>query len=240
MKPYQKVSIQECGEALVAISLSKFAVVSPHPYQKLGAPYGQFSPYFLRQTVLYKLVQAQSYLQAQKNGWRLQIFDAYRPISVQQFMVDYTFERLAEAEGIDTKTMSDVERSRIQSQVLKFWAIPSLDPNMPPPHSTGAAIDLTLIDSNGLVVDMGSDIDEISPRSYPNHFANSTEPNAQQYHQNRQLLYDVMSAAGFSQHPHEWWHFSFGDQLWAYQTGNSAIARYGNAAAPAMMSCLID
>ena len=232
VKPYQKVSIQECGEALAAIPLAQFAVVSPHPYADLGAPYGQFSPYFLRQTVLEKLVQAQVYLQAQHSGWQLQIFDAYRPIPVQQFMVDYTFEQLAKSEGLDPKNISDLERSRLQTQVLKFWAPPSPSPNTPPPHSTGAAIDLTLTDETGTVVNMGSAIDEISPRSYPDHFAKSREPHQQTYHQNRQLLRDTMRSAGFYQHPNEWWHFSWGDQLWAYQKGDGAIAQYGNASIP--------
>lgn len=229
MKPHQKISIQECSEPLVAISLSEFAVVSPHPYVELGAPYGPFSPYFLRQTVADKLLQAQAHLQAQQPGWRLQIFDAYRPIAVQQFMVDYTFDQLAISEGLDPQNLDESERSRLQAQVLKFWAIPSFDPHTPPPHSTGAAIDLTLIDSNGAVANMGSEIDEISPRSYPHHFANSTQPEAYWYHQNRQTLSNAMSAAGFSQHPNEWWHFSWGDQLWAYQIGGNAIAQYGNA-----------
>ncbi len=229
MKPYQKVSIQECGEPLVAIPLAKFAVVSPHPYAALGAPYGQFSPYFLRQTVVEKLLQAQTHLQTQKLGWQLQIFDAYRPISVQQFMVDHTFAQLANAAGLNPQNLDESERSRLQAQVLKFWAAPSPNPHTPPPHSTGAAVDLTLIDSGGTVVNMGSDIDEISPRSYPDHFASDPNPNASQYYQNRQLLSNAMSAAGFSQHPNEWWHFSWGDQLWAYQKGGSAIAQYGNA-----------
>ena len=232
MKPYQQVPIQECGETLTAIPLEKFAVVSPHPYATLGAPYGQFSPYFLRQTVLEKLAQAQVHLQTQRPGWKLQIFDAFRPIPVQQFMVDYTFEQLAKSEGLDSKSLSESERSRLQAQVLQFWAVPSPNPNTPPPHSTGAAIDLTLVDDTGTVINMGSEIDEISPRSYPYHFANSLEPKAQTYHQNRQLLKSTMSAAGFRQHSNEWWHFSWGDQLWAYEKGGSAIAQYGQAPTP--------
>ena len=232
MKPYQKVSIQECGEALAAIPLTQFAVVSPHPYAKLGAPYGQFSPYFLRQTVLEKLMQAQAHLQTQRPGWQLQIFDAYRPIPVQQFMVDYTFEQLAKSEGWESANLNEQARAHLQAQVLKFWAIPSPNPDTPPPHSTGAAIDLTLIDKTGTVINMGSDIDEISPRSYPAHFADSAEPSGQTYHQNRQLLSDVMQSADFRQHPNEWWHFSWGDQLWAYQKGDGAIAQYGNASIP--------
>jgi zinc D-Ala-D-Ala dipeptidase len=231
MKPYQQVPIEECGEALVAIPLEHFAVVSPHPYAELGAPYGSFSPYFLRQGVLAQLLQAQAHLQRHHPGWQLQIFDAYRPIPVQQFMVDYAFEQLARAEGLEVTQLSDEMRSHLQAKVTEFWAVPSHNPNQPPPHSTGAAVDLTLVNSQGEAVDMGSAIDEISPRSYPNHFAEHIDATAQQYHHHRSLLHSAMSAAGFRQHPNEWWHFSLGDQLWAWQVGNGTVAKYGNAQA---------
>ena len=230
MKPYQKVPICDCGEALVPIPLSQFAVTMPHAYEALGAPYGDRSPYFLREGVLKKLLQAQAHLQAQHPGWQIQIFDAYRPIAVQQFMVDYSFAELAEAEGVSLDDMSEAVRSRLQSEVTQFWAVPSQNPETPPPHSTGSAIDVTLSDAAGKTVDMGSPIDEISPRSYPQHFANSNDPGAQNAHQNRSLLTAVMVSAGFRQHPNEWWHFSTGDQLWAWQVGEDAIAKYGNAA----------
>ncbi len=229
MKPYQKIPIEECGEALVAIPLEQFAVVTPHPYVELGAPYGSFSPYFLRQGVVEKLLQAQAHLQKQRPGWRLQIFDAYRPISVQQFMVDYTFEKLVQAEGLKVAKLDSEMRSHFQSKVIEFWAVPSLAPNMPPPHSTGAAVDLTLVNAAGKSINMGSAIDEISPRSYPNHFTASKTPQMQQYHLHRSLLTHAMSAVGFRQHPNEWWHFSVGDQLWAWQVGNGTVAIYGNA-----------
>ncbi|MGB3671218.1 MAG: M15 family metallopeptidase [Phormidesmis sp.] len=228
MKPYQQIPIRDCGEALLAIPLERFAVVSPHPYQSLSAPYGDRSPYFLREGVLNQLIRAQSMLQSKCPGWRLQIFDAYRPIGVQQFMVDYTFQQLATSEGLQPHSLTELERSRLLDQVLTFWAIPSQDAATPPPHSTGAAIDLALSDSHGNPVDMGSPIDEISPRSYPNHFANRPETSAQSAHHHRRLLAEVMASAGFRQHPSEWWHFSIGDQLWAWQAGDGAIARYGS------------
>lgn len=231
MKPYQTVPIQDCGEALVPIPLEHFAVVSPHPYAELGAPYGRHSPYFLRQGVLHQLRQAQLYLQQDHPGWHLQIFDAYRPIPVQQFMVDYTFEQLATAEGLELATLDEETRSRLQQQVIEFWAVPSADPKTPPPHSTGAAIDLTLVNAEGETIDMGSALDEISPRSYPNHFENSEGEQAQQYHHHRYLLNNVMEVAGFRRHPNEWWHFSMGDQLWAWQMGKGQVARYGKAEA---------
>ena len=229
MKPYQTVPIEDCGEALVPIPLNQFAVVTPHPYAELGAPYGSYSPYFLRQGVLKKLLSAQAYLQAHTPNWTLQIFDAYRPIPVQQFMVDHTFAQLAATEGLDIAVMNSETRDRLQAKVSEFWASPSSNPQTPPPHSTGAAIDLTLLDSSGNAVDMGSDIDEISPRSYPQHFANKKGDEARQLHHHRQLLAQAMASAGFQQHPNEWWHFSSGDQLWAWREGNGAIAQYGSA-----------
>jgi D-alanyl-D-alanine dipeptidase len=37
-----------------------------------------------------------------------------------------------------------------------------------------------------------------------------------------------MLEAGFAQHPNEWWHFSHGDQLWAWRTGQTQ-AIYGRS-----------
>ncbi|WP_036028491.1 M15 family metallopeptidase [Leptolyngbya sp. PCC 6406] len=235
MKPYQYLPILDQGEPLVPIPLDHFAVVTPHPYHALGAPYGDRSPYWLRSAVLSALTQAQSGLQQVYPGWRLQIFDAYRPIPVQQFMVEYAFAALAQQQGQDLASLTAPERDRLRLAVSEFWAVPSLDPATPPPHSTGAAIDLTLLDSAGNPVDMGSPIDELSVRSHPDHFATATHPSAQQAHRHRQILKHAMVAAGFQQHPKEWWHFSLGDQLWAWlvqaQTNQRVTARYGRVEA---------
>lgn len=234
MKTYQQILIAECGEPLVPISPEHFSLVLPHPYEQLGAPYGKKSPFYLRQGVYDRLLVAQSVLQQSQPGWQLQIFDAYRPIAVQQFMVDYTLRQVVRMRGWDLEQLTPVQQEAALEQVYEFWAVPNPDPAMPPPHSTGAAIDVTLLDSFGAAVDMGGAIDEISPRSYPNHFASSLNPEEQSYHQNRQTLNHAMTAAGFTRHPNEWWHFSFGDQMWAWlQTQAnptiSAIAHYGAA-----------
>lgn len=232
MKPYQQIPIVECGEPLVPIPLDIFAVESPHPYEKLGAPYGRRSPFFLRQGILDKLYSAQTYLQKHQPGWRIQIFDAYRPVAVQQFMVEYSFQELVRARGLSPEALTPTQRQAFQEQVDRFWALPSLDPATPPPHSTGAAIDVTLVDAQNRTVDMGSAIDEISPRSHPDYFLNTQHPEDKYYQTHRQILADAMRSALFCQHPNEWWHFSFGDQLWAWlsQTApsrESPIARYG-------------
>jgi len=231
VKPYQRIPIQECGEPLVALSADVFSLIEPHPYAALGAPYGDKSPFLVRQSVCDRLLQAQQQLQRTHPDWRIQIFDAYRPIAVQQFMVDYTFTQLVQEKGLNPKQLTAEQRAAIYELVLEFWAIPSADPATPPPHSTGAAIDVTFADETGLPVDMGSPIDEVSPRSYPDYFANGTDEAEKRYHQRRTLLRQVMTEAGFIQHPNEWWHFSFGDQMWAWrmqQAGRErVIAQYG-------------
>ena len=133
---------------LVPIPLELFAVESPHPYQKLGANYGDRSPYHLRQSVLNSLIQAQAQLQHYHPNWRIQIFDAYRPVAVQQFMVDYIFSK--QAQGLTPGELLE-QRQAIWEQVYQIWAVPSLDLTTPPPHSTGAAVDVTLIDSTGQI-----------------------------------------------------------------------------------------
>ena len=237
MKPYQQIPIEECGEALVEIPLNIFPSESPHAYQKLGAPYHLSkvnSPYFVREQVLESLFLAAEKLQSERAGWRISIFDAYRPVAVQQFMVDCAFSDALKAEGLtpDSPSLTAGKRQAILELVYQFWALPSLDPSTPPPHSTGAAVDVTLVNNDGENVNMGSPIDELSPRSYPNHFADSTDPVEREYHQNRQLLARIMVGAGFKQHLNEWWHFSLGDQMWAWLTNgensdNKVMAKYG-------------
>jgi len=226
MKPYQRIPILECGEPLVKIPLEKFAVVSPHPYQQLGADYQGKSPYYLRQSVVDALIQVQAELQQHHPNWQIQIFDAYRPVAVQQFMVNYTFKQAAEARGLKPNKLTQIQQQDIWEQVYQLWAIPSLDDNYPPPHSTGGAIDISLVDDSGNTINMGSEIDELSVRSHPDYYANSITSIAQQYHYHRQLLCNMMQNAGFQRHPGEWWHFCLGDQMWAYLS-NSVTARYG-------------
>lgn len=228
MRPYHQIPIIECSEPLVKIPLELFAVESPHPYQKLGADYGGHSPYYLRQSVIKNLIQAQNYLQLLHPNWHIQIFDAYRPVAVQQFMVDYSFGEALRERGLTDKELSPQQREEVWTAVYEIWAVPSLDMKTPPPHSTGAAVDITLVNDIEEVVDMGSPIDEMSDRSLPEYYIHSHP----EYHAHRQLLRDVMLKAGFQRNPREWWHFSFGDQMWAWlynqsHPENMMTARYG-------------
>lgn len=228
-RPWHPIPIADCGEPLINLPPELLRLM-PHPYEALGAPYGdQQSPFVLRQGVVDRLLQAQGALQARRPGWRLAIFDGWRPVAVQQFMVTHTIAQLCLQQGVDAHLPS-AALSRITAQVGRFWAPPSRDPATPPPHSTGGAVDLTLADAAGVTLPMGGAIDAIGPVSEPDHYAQraAAEPDgeAAQWHQNRQLLAQAMGAAGFVRHPNEWWHFSIGDQLWAWIT-QVPSARYG-------------
>ena len=225
MKPYQNIAIADCHEPLVSIS-DEFTKIDPHPYMALGAPYADRSPFFVRQGILKRLQESQAYLQTICPNWHIAVFDAYRPIAVQQFMVDYSFEQLVKANGLEINALSEDKKSSFMEQVMKFWAIPSHDPKTPPPHSTGAAIDVTLFDALGQEVNLGSPIDEISDRSLPNYFASFRNAQAVVFNRDRQLLNQVMTYGGFVRHPNEWWHFSYGDQLWGW-ISNEELAIYG-------------
>jgi zinc D-Ala-D-Ala dipeptidase len=235
MRPYHQIPILECGEPPIEIPLELFAVESPHPYEKLGATYGEHSPYYLRQSVIENLSQAQNYLELLHPNWHIQIFDAYRPVAVQQFMVDYSFTQAVQDRGLTDVELSPNQLQEVWEAVYEIWAVPSLDEKTPPPHSTGAAVDVTLVDDIGQIVNMGSPIDEMSERSHPDYYANNDDPEAQHYHAHRQLLRDVMLKAGFQRNPREWWHFSVGDQMWAWlnnqsNPANPVTARYGRIA----------
>lgn len=239
-KPYQSIPIAECHEPLVTIPETAFAFTRPHPYAVLGAPYGGDSPWMLRRGVLAALLVAQGELARRRPGWRLKLFDAYRPVAVQAYMVWREFRQQARLLGRSLADFRDPEQLRqedaalyelLAGKVFEFWSPPSVDPLAPPPHSTGAAVDLTLQDAAGQEVDMGGLIDETSARSYPDHYAAATEPPLRTYHELRELLAAVMRAAGFSRHGNEWWHFSLGDQMWAWARGEPA-AIYGDARRP--------
>ncbi len=206
--------------------------MEPHPYVALGAPYGEnLNPWYLREGVIKQLISAEDCLKDIRPELGLAVFDAWRPISVQAFMVEHTINEQCSIRGVNRKDQGQISQfKKIEEDVSKFWAPASLDKSYPSPHSTGAAIDLTLSDSLGKPLDLGGKIDEIGPISEPNYYLDisNLETNCKEslWHRRRVLLSDVMTRNGFVQHPNEWWHFSFGDQLWAWKF-NLPEAIYG-------------
>lgn len=238
MKPYRTIPINECGEPLVPIPRENFLFFDPPPYLAFGAPYGDESPWMLRAGVLKALREVQQRLVNLRPDWKIMVFDAYRPNAVQKFMVAREFHLIAEAEGLNPHNLSPEQQAKVSAKVFRIWGMPSEDPTTPPPHSTGGAVDITLADQTGAEVHMGSPIDENSDRSNPDYFAEAVDEQGRQAHQNRELLNAIMTASGFVRHHAEWWHFSLGDQYWAWRqretnpassAAASMNARYGRA-----------
>lgn len=235
VKDYSSIPIVECGDPLVALPPQPFAFTTPHPYVALGAPYTNKSPWMLRGRVLAALQVAQESLAARQPGWRLKLFDAYRPVAVQAFMVWREFGLQAELAGrslaayrcpAELEVADPALYATLAQTVFMFWSMPSDDPLTPPPHSTGAALDLTLEDATGHEVDMGCPIDEMTERAFPDFYVAAAEPQMRACHENRRLLKEVMGSAGFNRHANEWWHFSLGDQMWTQARG-AAQAIFG-------------
>ncbi len=224
LRPWNEIKIIDSGEALEEIP-AKFKKLDPHPYLALGAPYGKYlGPWFLRSNVLLRLGQAQIHLKQLNKNYKLAIFDAFRPVEVQAYMVNHVINQKCNEKKLDPADTTNSEYIQLVENVNNFWAAPSYDLTNPPPHSTGAAIDLTIADELG-PIDMGSDIDEIGDVACPHYFQKYKNKLAE-FHLRRMLLKDVMLRSGFVQHPNEWWHFSYGDQLWAWLT-KSSYAIYG-------------
>jgi D-alanyl-D-alanine dipeptidase len=234
-RPWSALPIHDDGEPLEELP-PELLRLEPHPYASLGAPYGEgASPFRLRSGVIQRLLAAQEALQQEEEGWRLAIFDAWRPVAVQRFMVAHSIEAECRARGFDRAGASASALQEVEEAVARFWAPPSTDPATPPPHSTGGAVDLTLADASGRPLGMGGAIDAIGPVSEPDHYAEaaSADPGCEAalWQGRRDRLAAVMAAAGFARHPNEWWHFSHGDQLWAWSSGEPA-ARYGRTGEP--------
>jgi D-alanyl-D-alanine dipeptidase len=225
LKIWNKIPIKDNGEKLIAIpSYLKF--LDPHPYSHLGAPYkDKTSIWKLREEVINRLVKVNDYL-ISKSCFSLLIYDSWRPLEVQEFMFKRAFLLECEKSDIDISFENMKSYPSILKKVEKFWAYPSYDTMCPPPHSTGGALDVCLSDKEGNLVEMGSMVDQMDETSNPYFYANMKNEEAIIWNSRRNLLREIMTKFGFAQHPNEWWHFSYGDQLWAWKN-KKANALYG-------------
>ena len=216
MKIWNKIPIKDNGDKLIAIpSCLKF--LDPHPYSHLGAPYkDKTSIWKLREEVVNRLVKVNDYL-ISKSSFNLLIYDSWRPLEVQEFMFKRAFLLECEKSNIDNPFENIKSHPSILKKVEKFWAYPSYDSSCPPPHSTGGALDVCLSDKDGNIVEMGSTVDQMDETSDPEFYAKVKNKEAIIWNSRRNLLREIMTKFGFAQHPNEWWHFSYGDQLWAWK-----------------------
>jgi D-alanyl-D-alanine dipeptidase len=181
---------------------------------------GSIPELFLREGVIERLVRLNARLAGA--GLELFLFDAWRPKEVQAYFHDVWMPAELKARRPE---LSGAELTR---EVENYWARPTTDENSPAPHATGAAADLTLRWKEGEQLWMGSLFDDVTKIAHRDHFEREIEMcfSDEEARANRRLLHWVMAEEGFIGHPDEWWHFSYGDQLWA-RLGGHAAALYG-------------
>lgn len=130
-------------------------------------------------------------------GYRLKIFDAYRPACAVKHFVLWGIE--------DTDIrMKPYFYPDLQKQELFMKGYVASKSS----HSRGSTVDLTLLDMRtGKELDMGSPFDMFSEVSHPDY----TGITAEQY-DNRMLLRNAMLRNGFDPIDCEWWHFTLKDE----------------------------
>ena len=135
--------------------------------------------------------------QANVMGWRLKVFDAYRPARAVRHFILWGIEDLDQR----MKPFFYPELEKQDLFRLGYIANKSS-------HSRGSTIDLTLLDmATGKELDMGSPFDYFSERSHPDSHAVTDEQYA-----NRMRLQKLMTDNGFAPLDCEWWHFTLRDE----------------------------
>ena len=140
---------------------------------------------FMVPAMAQKLAKAQQRLKAIRPDLSLLIYDAARPLSVQREMWE------------SVKGTPNVS----------FVANPAKGRGM---HNYGAAVDITLMDTAGEPLPMGSKHDYFGPEARIDH-EDSLLANGlitKQEFDNRKLLRCVMTESGFVTCISEWWHFN--------------------------------
>ena len=132
-------------------------------------------------------------------GFRLKIFDAYRP----QKAVDH-FVRWA-------KDPDDTRMKRyFYPDLEKKDIIPGHYIAEHSGHSRGSTVDLTLFDMAAQQdLDMGGTFDFFGEKSHPDYAGAGSAQ-----HENRMLLQRLMVKHGFRPLDSEWWHFTLENEPW--------------------------
>ena len=134
---------------------------------------------------------------AMVQGYRLKIYDTYRPACAVKHFVLWGIED----QDIRMKPYfyPDLQKQELFSK--GYIASKSS-------HSRGSTVDLTLFDmSTGKEVDMGSPFDFFGEVSHPDYKGITEE----QY-ENRMTLRNLMLRNGFEPIDCEWWHFTLGNE----------------------------
>jgi D-alanyl-D-alanine dipeptidase len=144
-------------------------------------------------------------------GVSLRVVEGHRPAAIQKAIIAHYWAQVSVA----FPDASREQRHQLASRLVAPLTVAA--------HVTGAAVDLTLVDSRGAELDMGTSIDADSDGERG---AGDEVDLPAQVRARRALLARVLTDAGLVNYPSEWWHWSYGDRYWALVSG-AAAALYG-------------
>ena len=149
--------------------------------------YGDLETCYLRKNPAEMLLRANEYLKETNPELKLLIYDGLRPRSIQRKLWN-ALDEVPETER--TQYVADPEKGSI--------------------HNYGAAVDLTLAHKNGAPLDMGTKYDYFGELAFPalEDSLLSIGVLTLAHIENRKILRNVMTKAGFSTISSEWWHFN--------------------------------
>ncbi len=208
-----KIKIRDNGEPLVKLNDFDARIVIL-PNWRTGQPQRLFA----RRTVAQMLQKAASYL---PNGHKLGVFSAFRSIEEQERIYQRVYRRFK-------RRHPNAPENVLRRLTNRFVHPPDI--KTPPGHSTGGAIDLTILGPDGKELDMTKPFKWRTPKSR-SVAATYAEGLSEEARKNRALLIQAMTKAGFTNYAGEWWHWSYGDSCWAWRLGRKT-AIYGVARDP--------
>lgn len=174
----------------------------------------------MRKSVYDKLLQAQSLL---PTGLKFCLYEGYRSLALQEKLFNNRF--------IEVKNLHpEWSYADLFNETIKMVSpVTNLDGSINvPPHSTGGAIDIYLVDAHMNPINMG-----IHPKDWMDDVDGSiSETNSKKVSdkalENRKIMNRVLKEVGFVNYPYEYWHWSYGDRYWAYHKQQKK-ALYGSA-----------
>ncbi|MFJ5303108.1 M15 family metallopeptidase [Streptomyces sp. NPDC088350] len=198
------IPVEECGERLVDVS--DVLLVDDHKNKDSDSG----AELHLRQGVLDRLLEAEALL---PDGLRLLFVEGYRPPVLQRRYFEGYGDQLRAAHP-------DWSADRIRTAASRYVSPPEIAP-----HTAGAAVDLTLADTHGRELDMGTPMNANPEQSDGACYTDADNITAEA-RAHRAVLGKALGAVGLVNYPTEWWHWSYGDRYWALATGAPA-ALYG-------------
>ncbi len=196
LEEIKKVQINENNEPLTPIfGNEKLVLLTDH----------KFLDARLRISVVEVLYTAAESL---PEGYKLVLVTAYRPIWMQKKLWRQRLLQMGKKHPF--KMIFNYPAWR--KEVTRYTSPPGGSS-----HQCGAAVDVTIENPQGERLDMGTSLTAFGQLC--NTHIDSITPEQKA---NRKFLYDTMIHAGFINYPLEWWHYSYGDRMWAAYSGQSS------------------